>query len=260
MDASTEYFELIKKLEKDPEFCFSATNAGKEFVEYVSDNYGSRADKWKSIHKPFLESCGVDWHKLYTSANSNRKNFSIADKNHPSYKQCLQTISTDPKMSLVYAYFNILSDDKEKRFALGEPAIAQVAKYSYLYAEKVIRSRFELGEEIISKDEEISIDYARRVLGKRFETAEPLISKNPRFSAQYAEAIKGRFELGEPAIASDPSLSYWYAEQILKGRFEMGEPAISTDENLMLKYAKNIMKGKLPEDMHHVMIGKKLAA
>jgi hypothetical protein len=254
MDASTEYFELIKKLEKDPEFCFSATNAGKEFMAYATNSYGPAADKFKSTHIPFLQSCNVRIRDLQTDTERNRKDFFIEDENHPSYKQCLQTISVDPKWSLVYAYF------RQKRFALGEPVIAQDALYSYLYANRVINSRFELGEETISKDEKIFIAYVKDVLGSRFNMAEPLISKNPRYSAEYAAAIKGRFELGEPAIASDPSLSYWYAEQILKGRFEMGETAISTDENLMLKYARNIMKGKLPEDMHHVMIGKKLAA
>lgn len=255
MDASTEYFELIKKLEKDPEFCFSATNAGAEFVNYAASiGYDSKA----ATQKLFLESCGIDYQILLKSVISNRKNFFIADTNHPSYKQCLQTISTDPKMSVVYAFYN--SFNTKERFFLGEPAIAQNANYSYLYAENVIKGRFELGEEIISKNEEISINYIKNVLHTRFEKAESLISKSPKFSAQYAGVIERRFELGELAISTDPELSYWYAENIIRGRFEMGEPAISTNENLMLKYARNIMKGKLPDDMHHIMIGKKLAA
>jgi hypothetical protein len=124
------------------------------------------------------------------------------NKKHPTYEQCLKTISKD-------------------------------AGYSVQTAEKIIQGRFVLGE--------------------------PAISKDPKFSYFYAkDTIKGRFELGEPAIASDPRYAYEYAQFVLKGRFELGELTIAQNEHYATEYAYRIIKGKLPEEMHNVMLAKRI--
>lgn len=252
MSQAKEYFHLIEKLENDPKFCFMVINSGNNFIKCAYEfKRWENSDLGKVFRvggKPLLEHCKINYENLYAQTESCRKNFKIEDENHETYKQCLQTISTNSLWSLIHSCFSSQS------FKLGEDAIAQNDLHSYLYAHLVIGNRFELGENSISKNAELSIEYARKVLLEmRFEMAEPLISKDPQLAAKYAQII-GKFEMGEPAIATNYELSYWYAENILRGRFELGEDAMMQDEKTMLLYATNVMKGKLPEKMHNAMV------
>ena len=110
------------------------------------------------------------------------------NKNHPTYKKCLETISKNAKVSLSTAE-NII----EGRFELAEPEISKQHYYAVMYARSILKGRFELGEEAISKSPESSFDYARHVL-------------------------RGRFELGENAIAQNENLAYRYATEIILGQ------------------------------------------
>lgn len=123
---------------------------------------------------------------------------------------------------------------KNKRFPLGEPAIATSARYSCWYARDVLENRFETGEEIIATDADYSYWYALDVLKPlriRFELGEKAIAGDAELSWMYAEyvllplGIKG-FPLGEKAIATDARYSTLYASEVLKKRFPAGEPAI----------------------------------
>jgi hypothetical protein len=110
------------------------------------------------------------------------------NKNHPTYQQCIQTISKDAEIAVTTA-------------------------------EKIIKGRFELAEPTISKFPEHSYFYARDILKGRFELGEPAIAKDSRFSFEYAlRIVRGRFELGENAIAQDEDLSYRYATEIIMGK------------------------------------------
>lgn len=154
MNGSQEYFEFLRKLENDPNFCYN----------YLSE----------------------------------------ISRNHPTYEQCLKTIS---------------------------------------------------------QDAEISVRTAENIMKGRFELAEPIIAKSPINSFYYAKnIIKGRWEMGEKAIASDTLSAFDYAKQVLHGRFILGENAIAQDEHYSYRYATEIIKGKLPEEMHNMMLARRVAA
>lgn len=241
MSKAKEYFQFIEKLENDPKFCFMVIETGEVLLSY--DKNVEFADFFRSV-----TSYKIDWKQFCSEIKEIRDQFVIKDENHPTYKQCIKTISKDAKWSLIYAYF------AKKRFEMAEPIIAENASYSYYYAVNVIKDRFELGEKAIATNVSFSIDYAAKILDGKFELAEPEISKTSDYSFEYAKKVVGRFELGEPAIARNPRLSYEYAVDILRGRFELGEDAMMRDENIMLQYAQNVMKGKLPEKMHNAML------
>lgn len=110
------------------------------------------------------------------------------NKNHPTYQQCLLTISKSAEYSRRVAE-NILKG----RFDLGEEAISKDPVESYWYAKDVIKGRWEIGEQSISKDPYLSFDYASKVL-------------------------RGRFELGELAMSQEENVAYKYATEIIKGK------------------------------------------
>lgn len=115
--------------------------------------------------------------------------------------------------------------------------------------------------ETISKDAKVSLSFAQNILKSRFELAEETISKSAEESLKYASSvIKNRFELGEPAIATNSICSFNYAKYILRGRFELGETAIAQDDDLAYKYATEIIMGQLPEEMHNIMLAKRISA
>jgi hypothetical protein len=79
-------------------------------------------------------------------------------------------------------YYHI---DKSEELKKREKEIVKSAKYSYMYARKVLEKRFPLGE--------------------------PAIAKNAEYSYYYAIGVlKGRFPLGESAIAKSAKYTYWY--------------------------------------------------
>jgi len=89
-------------------------------------------------------------------------------------------------------------------------------------------------EAIISKNARYSFYYAQHVIKDRFILAEPVISKDVEFSYYYAYyIIKGRWELGEPAISSF-GFSYFYARDVIKGKlpdFMHNALLLSNDES-----------------------------
>ena len=110
------------------------------------------------------------------------------NKKHPTFNQCLITISKD-------------------------------ARYSRMAAEEIIKGRFELAEETISKDPLESYWYAKDIIKGRFELGEPAIASDAKCSYDYAlRVIMGRFELGELTIAQHEGWSYEYAKNIIKGK------------------------------------------
>lgn len=110
------------------------------------------------------------------------------DKRHPTYEQCLKTISEDAECSLKTA-----QDIIKGKFELGENAISKNPSCSYWYAKDVIKQRFELGEPSIARNDQYSFDYARNV-------------------------IRGRFEMGEKSIAQNEHLAFRYATEIIRGK------------------------------------------
>jgi hypothetical protein len=248
MSQAKDYFHFIEKLENDPKFCFMVINTGSTFSNKRIPNSKEYPDHQERKIDKFLEDLSFNYHVLKGTTEEVRKKFNITDENHPTYKQCVETISKHSTWSLMYAFFTA------ERFELGERAIAKNSTNSLQYAHCVIKQRFELGEKAISEIAEDSINYSRLVLGnKRFELAESNISTSSFDSLNYAKII-GRFELGEPAIARSGDASYRYANEVLRGRFELGEDAMMEDERIMLNYAQNVLKGKLPEKMHNAMV------
>jgi hypothetical protein len=124
---------------------------------------------------------------------------------------------TNPKWA--YEYTSEHGKDKEL-----EPIIAKNAKYSYMYADKVLR-------------------YADKVLRDEFKLGEKAIAKDIKYSFWYAKYIlKDKFPLGEPAIAKDSYYSYLYALDVLEGPFKLGEPEIAKDEYYSKEYTQNVLK------------------
>lgn len=109
-------------------------------------------------------------------------------KHHPTYEQCIKTISKNAQIA-VEAAQNIIKG----RFELAEPAISECPMQSYFYAKDILKRRFELGEPAIAKDPKFSFDYAVNI-------------------------IRGRFELGEEAIAQDENFAFRYATEVVRGK------------------------------------------
>jgi hypothetical protein len=113
----------------------------------------------------------------------------------------------------------------------------------------------------ISKDAKVALRTAEKIIKGRFELAEPTISNDAHSAYWYAkDVIKGKWEAGEPGIAGDSKYSFDYASNVLRGRFILGEPSIAKDEYLSYKYATEIVMGKLPEEMHNIMLARKIAS
>ena len=107
--------------------------------------------------------------------------------------------------------------DSKEELKRREKYIAKSPKYSYYYAETVLKGPFPLGEEAIAKDVDHAYLYAKYIL-------------------------KGPFPKGEEAIAKDAYSSLYYAVDILKGPFPAGEASISKDVKFAYYYAKNVLK------------------
>lgn len=152
-------------------------------------------------------------------------------KGSKEYFEFLNRLENDPEFC-----FNYLKecDVKSETYTQCLKTISKNAKFSLKFAEET-KKRFELGEEAISKDAGCSLYYARNIIQSRFIPGELAVSKNSQFS-------------------------YLYARDIIRGRFELGEESISQDEEICYCYAVNVIKGKLPEDMHNVMLAKRIAA
>jgi len=160
MDKHTqEYFDFIKKLETDPEFC----------LDYIRNN-------------PNHQQC------LITISKSAKHSMRYATKYRTRFELGEEAISKDAHCSLGYA-----RDVTKERFCLGEEAISKNAHCSLVYAKEVIRGRFELGEEVISKIAEFAFEYANDIIKGRFELGELAISRSTEHSLKYAlEVIKGK--------------------------------------------------------------------
>lgn len=150
------------------------------------------------------------------------------------YFDFLNKLESDPSFCYNYIKDNGLNKSHPTYEKCLE-TISKNAKHSRAIAENLIKGRFKLGEEAISKDSLESYWYAK-------------------------EVIKGRWEMGEQAISCDPRLSFDYASRVLRGRFELGELTIAKNENLAYLYAREVIKGKLPEEMHNIMLAKRIAA
>jgi hypothetical protein len=145
------------------------------------------------------------------------------------YFEFVKQLETDPFFCIKY----IATIDKSNpTFALCEKTISQDPMCALNYADNMKR-RFVLGEEAIATDAKTAFLYAKDI-------------------------IKGRFEMGEKAISQDSVFAYKYALFIIRGRWEVGEEAISKDSKVLLAYAKEVIKGKLPEELHNVMIAKRI--
>ena len=160
MDKHTqEYFDFIKKLETDPDFC----------LDYIRNN-------------PRHEQC------LITISKSAKHSFRYAIKFRTRFSLGEEAISKDASASLGYA-----RDVTKERFILGEEAISKDANCTLGYAKEVIRGRFELGEEAISKIAAFAFEYANDIIKGRFELGELAISSSKELSLKYAlEVIKGK--------------------------------------------------------------------
>jgi hypothetical protein len=78
-----------------------------------------------------------------------------------------------------------------------EQYIATSARYSYLYAEKILKGPFKLGETAISENAQTSYLYAKHVLKGPFKAGEHAISENAHTSNRYAKVIlEGPFKAG----------------------------------------------------------------
>jgi len=96
--------------------------------------------------------------------------------------------------------------------------VTMPAEQAYYKARKLGKRIPEL-EGIISKDAKYSFHYAQDVIRGRWELGEAAISQDADYSFRYAfDVIKGRWELAEPAISKKAFYSYWYARYVIKGR------------------------------------------
>ena len=93
-----------------------------------------------------------------------------------------------------------------------EDIIKNNTKYSYDYADKILRGPFKKGEDSISKDTFISTNYA-------------------------IDILEGPFPKGESAISEDHTTSYKYATEVIKGVWEKGHKAISLNPITAARYA-----------------------
>jgi hypothetical protein len=157
-----------------------------------------------------------------------------------------KTIATDAGYSYCYA-----KDVLKGRFELGEKALEHsyyrnnyllyllnIKDASSAYEEAFRRTqRFELGEELIATDSRYSYLYANYVLKGPFLLGEKTIATNYVYSYFYAlDVLKRPFLLGEEAIAKDAIYSYYYAKDVLKKRFELGEKTIAKDSYYKNEY------------------------
>ena len=71
-----------------------------------------------------------------------------------------------------------------------EKSVASVAKYSYLYAKKVLYGRFPAGEVAISKRPFYSLMYAKLVIKGRWKMGEEAIHRDEFLTKQYATFLK----------------------------------------------------------------------
>ena len=106
------------------------------------------------------------------------------------------------KSKLKWAYKYVSKHGKDEEL---EPIIAKSAKYSYLYANDILKGPFKLGEKAIASVSNLAYLYALRILKKK------------------------PFPLGEPAIAKDEEYSKKYTQEVLKKDFYL-------DGKLICKY------------------------
>ena len=139
--------------------------------------------------------------------------------------------------STAYYYASFIN----KRFPLGEPAIAKSAENSYAYAAEVLHKRFLEGEPAIAKASDYSFWYAVNVIKGRFKEGEPAILKAKTEIIPYIYKCldKKPWPEGEDDIAENGSTAIVYALDILKKRFEKGERSI-------IKTAENFANGNTP--------------
>lgn len=177
-------------------------------------------------------------------------------KQSPESSAFLECLETHPEMAFQVAKLYFCETNAHKKiYKISENIILQDPKYSYRYAEQVIKGRWKKAEPTLAKDIYFSFYYAKNILKKRFKLAENLIATDAEFAYDYAtNIIKKRWQKGEESICKNASFSYKYS-QFLKSRFRKGEEIISENSEYCFYYAKDIIKGKLPAKMHDKMLG-----
>jgi len=142
-----------------------------------------------------------------------------------------------------------------------EEAISQSPKYSYDYADFVLKKRWGKdtpAEQTISQSPEYAYYYARFVLKERWGVntpAEQTISQSPYYSHLYAhDILKERWGVNTPAeqtISQSPQWSYNYSRYVLKERWGKDTPAeqtISQSPQYAYSYAKYVLKERWGKD------------
>jgi|LakMenEpi03Aug12_release.lakeMendotaPanAssembly.Ray.scaffolds.fasta_scaffold363492_2 hypothetical protein len=160
-DYAKKYFDFLKDLDSDPEFCYS-------YITRMTPDHPSYSKCIKVISKD------AKWAYEYASRNQKR------------WRHGEKTISQDPKYAYYYAK-NIING----RWKLGEKAIGTDAYSSLEYAKEVLGTRFEMGEQAIANagDPVYAFEYAKQVVRGRWELGEKSISRSKKLMVKYAKEI-----------------------------------------------------------------------
>ena len=134
----------------------------------------------------------------------------------------ISLILNSPILAFSYLLLNHLKNNKLDKniISMLECLICVNSKYSLYYAEIIKEKRFQIGEKAIAKNAYCSFNYAYWVLKDKFPLGEPEIAKSSHYSYVYAKyVLNGSFLLGEPAIAKDKDYSKGYTQGVLKKDF-----------------------------------------
>ena len=106
------------------------------------------------------------------------------------YKKCILKgiVSTDINHNAIICYR--YAEESLCRFEHGEVYISKSAKYSMLYASRIIRGKFIQGEYAFSSNGYYSYRYAKDVLKRRFKLGETAIKRSG-----YKEDYETRFNI-----------------------------------------------------------------
>ena len=134
----------------------------------------------------------------------------------------ISLILNSPILAFSYLLLNHLKNNKldENIISILECLICVNSKYSLYYAEIIKEKRFQIGEKAIAKNAYCSFNYAYWVLKDKFLLGEPIIAKSSHYSLVYAKyVLNGSFPLGEPEIAKDKNYLKTYTQDVLKKDF-----------------------------------------
>lgn len=143
--------------------------------------------------------------------------------------------------------------------------LAKDAKYSYIYAEKVLKGRFPEGEASIAKDPDLAYAYAKHIIKGRFPEAEETFFKfNANWGSRdfidnyFIDIVQEPNSKVEKFILKRNDLADMcnYAVKCLKNRWLAAEKKLLEEVDQAIEYHEALFEGRWPE-LEDVILSKK---